>query len=179
MLIGTLSSSVPVIPEHTPLSAPTFGEAPLLSSASSSQDKEIDRLTRRPQEIDNLTRQSPEIDNLTRQFQEFDRLTDQDRLTSFHNRSGIVDATWILFDSGASANCCPPWFAEDYPLLPVGGNCPILRSISGKTLDIIGKRVVELDCGGHSLCIHFYVCQSIPFPLVSVLVFYCRISGRL
>ena len=73
-----------------------------------------------------------------------------------------------MFDSGASANCCPPWFAEDYPLLPVGSNCPILRSISGKTLDIIGKRVVELDCGGHSLCIHFYVCQSIPFPLVSV-----------
>ena len=144
MLIGTLSSSVPVIPEHTPLSAPTFSAAPLSSSTSFSQDERIDI----PEHIDELP--------------------DQDRLASFHNRSGIVGSTWILFDSGASANCCPPWFAEDYPLLPVGGNCPILRSISGKTLDIIGKRVVELDCGGHSLCIHFYVCQSIPFPLVSV-----------
>ena len=144
MLIGTLSSSVPVIPEHTPLSAPTFSAAPLSSSTSFSQDERIDI----PEHIDELP--------------------DQDRLASFHNRSGIVGSTWILFDSGASANCCPPWFAEDYPLLPVGSNCPILRSISGKTLDIIGKRVVELDCGGHSLCIHFYVCQSIPFPLVSV-----------
>ena len=144
MLIGTLSSSVPVIPEHTPLSAPTFSAAPLSSSTSFSQDERIDI----PEHIDELP--------------------DQDRLASFHNRSGIVGSTWILFDSGASANCCPPWFAEDYPLLPVGSNCPILRSISGKTLDIIGNRVVELDCGGHSLCIHFYVCQSIPFPLVSV-----------
>ena len=118
MLVGTLSSSVPVIPEHTPLSAPAFSEAPFLSSTSSSQDERIE---------------IPE---------DLDRLTDQDRLASFHNHSGIVDATWILFDSGASANCCPPWFAEDYPLLPVGSTCPILRSISGKTLDIIGKRVV-------------------------------------
>ena len=106
MLIGTLSSSVPVIPDHTPLSAPTFGEAPLSSSTSSSQDERIDI----PAHIDELP--------------------DQDRLASFHNRSGIVGSTWILFDSGASANCCPPWFAEDYPLLPVGSNCPILRSIS-------------------------------------------------
>ena len=42
MLIGTLSSSVPVIPEHAPLSAPTFSAAPLSSSTSSSQDERID-----------------------------------------------------------------------------------------------------------------------------------------
>ena len=124
MLIGTSSSSVPVIPEHAPLSAPTFSVAPLSSSTSSSQNERVEI----PENIDELP--------------------DQDRLTLFHNRSGIAGSTWILFDSGASANCCPPWFAEDHPLLPVGGSCPILRSISGKTLDIIGKRFVELDCGG-------------------------------
>ena len=91
-----------------------------------------------------------------------------DTLAEFHLQSGIVDKSWVLFDSGASANCCPPRFAEDYPLLPVGSDCPALRSISGKSLNILGKRVVELDCNGHSLCIQFYVCENIPFPLVSV-----------
>ena len=91
-----------------------------------------------------------------------------DRLSDFHIQSGIVDRSWILFDSGASANCCPPWFASDYPLHPVGSDCPALRSISGKTLSILGKRIVELDCNGHSLCVQFYVCEHIPFPLVSV-----------
>ena len=43
-----------------------------------------------------------------------------DKLTGFHLQSGIVDKSWILLDSGASANCCPPWFADDYPLLSVG-----------------------------------------------------------
>ena len=71
-----------------------------------------------------------------------------DRLSDFHIQSGIVDRSWILFDSGASANCCPPWFASDYPLHPVGSDCPALRSISGKTLSILGKRIVELDCNG-------------------------------
>ena len=45
-----------------------------------------------------------------------------DWLSEFHVQSGIVDKSWILFDSGASANSCPNWFAEDHPLLPgVGG----------------------------------------------------------
>ena len=143
MLIGTLSTNVPVLPVYIPVSAPTYSEAPLQNTQTLHKDSDI----------------VPE-DSFG---------TDQDRLASFHTKSGIVDGTWILFDSGASANCCrPPWFAQDYPLLPVGSDCPVLRSISGKTLDIIGKRVVELDCGGHSLCVHFYVCKSIPFPLVSV-----------
>ena len=80
----------------------------------------------------------------------------------------MIDKSWILFDSGASANCAPPWFGQDYPLHPVGSDCPALRSISGKTLNIVGKRIIELDCGGHSMCVHFYVCEGIPFPLVSV-----------
>ena len=50
----------------------------------------------------------------------------------------------------------------------VGSDCPALRSISGKTLNIVGKRIVELDCGGHSIRIHFYVYEGIPFPLVSI-----------
>ena len=57
-----------------------------------------------------------------------------DRITAFHLQSGIVDGGWILFDSEASANCCPPWLAKDYPLLSVGADCPALKSISGKTL---------------------------------------------
>ena len=91
-----------------------------------------------------------------------------DTLAELRLQSGIIDRSWILFDSGASANCCPSWFAEDYPLLSVGSDCPALRSISGKTRNILGKRVIELDCNGHSLCIHFYVCDNIPVPLVSV-----------
>ena len=61
-----------------------------------------------------------------------------------------------------------PWFAEDYPLLSVGSDCPALRSVSGKTLQVLGRRVVELDCDGHSMCVQFYVCDNVPFPLVSV-----------
>ena len=91
-----------------------------------------------------------------------------DRNTKFHLQSGIVDKTWILFDSGASANCCPPWFAKDYPLHSVGSDCPALRSISGKTLQVLGRRVVEPYCDGHSMCVQLYVCDSIPSPLVSV-----------
>ena len=143
MLIGTLSSSVPVLPEHSPLNAPVHSEAPLLENFSSS-DSEID-------------------------ITYLEDMAQQDQLAAFHCKSGGADRSWILFDSGASANCCPPWFAENYALLPIGSDCPMLhKSISGKTLDIIGKRVIELDCEGHSMCVHFYVCQSIPFPFVSV-----------
>ena len=40
-----------------------------------------------------------------------------DKLSEFHVQSGIVDKSWILFDSGASANCCPDWFGQDYPFV--------------------------------------------------------------
>ena len=53
-----------------------------------------------------------------------------------------------------------PCFAE---------SAPSLRSLSGKTLDVQGRKIVLLDCGnGHSLSVQFYVCTGIPFPLVSV-----------
>ena len=150
MLIGTLSSKVPIIPDFTDipqLSAPHASEAPLL---------------------ENIVSRCKSVIHCQSQLNIGSMLHHQIDWHPFHADSGEAEQTWILFDSGASANCCPPWFASDYPLLPVGSDCPILRSISGKTLDILGKRIVELDCGGHSLCVHFYVCQSIPFPLVSV-----------
>ena len=56
-----------------------------------------------------------------------------DKITAFHLQSGIVDKSWVLFDSGASTNCGPPWFGKDCPLLSVGSDCPALRAISGKT----------------------------------------------
>ena len=29
-----------------------------------------------------------------------------------HMQAGLTDKSWILFDSGACANCCPEWFAR-------------------------------------------------------------------
>ncbi|CAE7827922.1 unnamed protein product, partial [Symbiodinium sp. CCMP2456] len=70
---------------------------------------------------------------------------------------------WILFDSRACANCCPEWFAPEYPILPLIENAPSLRRLSGKTLDVQGRKIVQLDCGnGHSLSVQFYLCSGIP-----------------
>ena len=59
---------------------------------------------------------------------------------------------------------------------------PSLRSVTGKSLDIVGRRLIELDCCGHSICVNFYVCTDIPFPLVSVarllLQGFCTVLGR-
>ena len=36
-------------------------------------------------------------------------------------------------------------------------DAPSLRSLSGKTLDVLGRKTVQLDCGnGHSLSVRFY-----------------------
>ena len=35
-----------------------------------------------------------------------------DKVSEFHVQSGIVDKTWVLFDSDASADGCPNSFAE-------------------------------------------------------------------
>ena len=110
------------------------------------------------QNVPNL-KESPENDPI-----DFD-----DSLIGLHMQAGLVDKSWILFDSGACANCCPEWFAPDYPTLPLNESAPLLRSLSGKTLDVPGRKIVQLDCGnGHSLSVQFYVCTGIPFPLVSV-----------
>ena len=84
-------------------------------------------------------------------------------------QAGLVDKTWILFDSGACAHCCPEWFAPEYPVLPLNEIAPSLRSLSGKTLDVQGRKIVQLDCGsGHSLSVQLYWCTGTPFPLVRV-----------
>ena len=98
-----------------------------------------------------------------------DRQSCDDGMVEFHMQAGLVDKSWILLDSGACANSCPEWFAPDYPVLPLNESAPSLRSLSGKTLDVQGRKIVQLDCGnGHSLSVQFYVCTGIPFPLVSV-----------
>ena len=100
---------------------------------------------------------------------EDDPVSCSDRLVEFHTQAGLTDKSWILFDSGACANCCPEWFAPDYPVLPMNESAPSLRSLSGKTLEVQGRKIVQLDCGnGHSLSVQFYVCTGTPFPLVSV-----------
>ena len=48
---------------------------------------------------------------------------------------------WILFDSGAATHCCPKDFASEWPLLPLTGRAPPLRSISGQPLTVFGRRL--------------------------------------
>ena len=74
---------------------------------------------------------------------------------------------WILFDSGAAAHCCPLDYAPDYPLLPVGRNPPKLRSVTGKPLIIIGRKLVRYDASGVTFFVNYYVCD-VPFCIVSV-----------
>ena len=90
---------------------------------------------------------------------ENDSVSCSDRLVEFHMQAGLTDKSWILFDSGACANCCPEWFAPDYPVLPLNESTPSLRSLSGKTLEVQGRKIAQLDCGnGHSLSVQLYVC---------------------
>ena len=74
---------------------------------------------------------------------------------------------WILFDSGAAAHCCPLDYAPDYPLLPVGKNPPRLRSVTGKPLNIIGRKLIRYDASGVTFYVNYYVCD-VPFCIVSV-----------
>ena len=55
-----------------------------------------------------------------------------------------VDTSWILFDSGAAANCCPKNFAPEWPLLPITGVKPPLRSVTGQPLKIYGRKLVGM-----------------------------------
>ena len=73
----------------------------------------------------------------------------------------------ILFDSGAAAHCCPPDYAPDYPLLPVGKNPPDLKSVTGMPLNIIGRKLIRYDAPETVLYINYYVCD-VPFCIVSV-----------
>ena len=93
------------------------------------------------------------------------------RFVEFRTQAGLVDKIWILSDRGACANSCSEWFAPDYPVLPLSESAPSLRSLSGKALDVQGRKIAQLDCdNGHSnsLSVQFCACTGIPFPLVSV-----------
>ena len=82
--------------------------------------------------------------------------------------SAVEDSTpWILFDSGASAHCCPPDFGEQWPLLPLNGNGPPLKSVTGQPLNMYGRRLVGLNLDGQDCFMNFYVCD-VPYPIVSV-----------
>ena len=78
-----------------------------------------------------------------------------------------VDTSWILFDSGAAANCCPKNFAPEWPLLPITGTKPPLRSVTGQPLKIYGRKLVGMRSGDCEFYLHFYV-TDIEYPLVSV-----------
>ena len=78
-----------------------------------------------------------------------------------------VDTSWILFDSGAAANCCPKNFAPEWPLLPITGTKPPLRSVTGQPLKIYGRKLVGMKSGDCDFYLHFYV-TDIDYPLVSV-----------
>ena len=64
-----------------------------------------------------------------KELPENDPIDFDDSLIGFHMQAGLVDKSWILFDSGACANCCPEWFAPNYPTLPLNESAPSLRSL--------------------------------------------------
>ena len=68
---------------------------------------------------------------------------------------------------GDAAHCCPLDYAPDYPLLPVGKNPPKLRSVTGKPLNIIGRKLIRYDAAGVTPFTIYYVCD-VPFCIVSV-----------
>ena len=96
--------------------------------------------------------------------------TYHDALSAYHDKCIAAVPShehWILFDSGAAAHCCPADYAPDYPLLPVGKDPPKLRSVTGKPLNILGRKLIKYDAAGVSLFVNYYVCD-VPFCLVSV-----------
>ena len=64
-------------------------------------------------------------------------------------------------------HCCPPGFGDEWPLLPLNGISPQLRSVSGDPITVYGKRIVGLELDGHTCYLHFYVCD-VYLPVVSV-----------
>ena len=78
-----------------------------------------------------------------------------------------VDTSWILFDSGAAAKCCPKNFAPEWPLLPITGVKPPLRRVTGQPLKIYGMKLVGMKSGDCEFYLHFYV-TDMDYPLLSV-----------
>ncbi|CAE7288670.1 unnamed protein product, partial [Symbiodinium sp. KB8] len=134
---------------------------------------------------------TPSVPNLT-QMPGNDPIEFADSLVEFSQASWTgrhdldTGVQWCL------SNCCPEWLAPNFPVLPLNESAPSLRSLSGKTLDVQGRKIVQLDCGyslsvqfyvctgiphtgvfvqldcGYSLSVQFYVCTGIPFPPVNV-----------
>ena len=110
----------------------------------------------------------------------------RDALSAYHDKCIATVPVpshehWILFDSGAAAHCCPTDYAPEYPLLPTGRNPPRLRSVTGKPLNIVGRKLIKYDSDGVTLFVNYYVCD-VPFCLVSVarllLQDYCAVLGK-
>ena len=74
---------------------------------------------------------------------------------------------WILLDSGAATHCCPRDFASEWPLLPLTGKAPPLRSMSGQPLTVFGRRLGKVEFEDQPCFLHFYVCD-VPYCVVSV-----------
>jgi len=92
-----------------------------------------------------------------------------DALLAEHLIAPVVSSkNFVLFDSGAAANVCPENFASEWPLLPLTEPPPPLKAISGDFLNILGRRLVGMTFGNVEMFIHFYVCESIPYAIVSV-----------
>ena len=83
------------------------------------------------------------------------------------NANFSPDENTVLFDSGASVHCCPLKFGESWPLLPLHGVVPQLKSVSGDPITVYGKRIVGIELDNHVCYLHFYVCD-VHLPVVSV-----------
>ena len=80
-----------------------------------------------------------------------------DALSTYHDKCIAAVPShehWILFDSGAAAHCCPADYAPDYPRLPVGNDSPRQRSVAGKPLTILGRKLIKYSADGVTLFVN-------------------------
>lgn len=94
-----------------------------------------------------------------------------DALSTYHDKCIAAVPShehWILFDSGAAAHCCPADYAPDYPRLPVGNDSPRQRSVAGKPLTILGRKLIKYSADGVTLFVNstfvifLFVCFLLP-----------------
>ena len=82
-------------------------------------------------------------------------------ITTFTQVSSVVassiDTSWIMFDSGAAAHCCPKHFAPEWQTLPLKGSKPPLRSVTGQPLHVYGRKLVGLKAGEVNFFLHFFL----------------------
>ena len=85
---------------------------------------------------------------------------------------------WILFDSGAATRCCPKDFASEWPLLPLTGKAPPLRSISGQPLTVFGRRLVKVDFEGQEWRHHPAVGALLTFGFRPTLQYFSHLVSQ-